>query len=252
MKYRFSQFALSLLVVASLSQAQGQDRNQPPSKPLDVYLLIGQSNMAGRAPFDADEAKPLKDTYLLNDKGQWEPATNPLNRHSSIRKDLKMQKLSPGYTFAQTMLAGKTGNSIGLVVNAKGGSKIDEWAKGTKFYTEALRRTREAQKNGTLRGILWHQGESDDRKPDGYLEKLEKLITDLRKDLGIQDLPFVAGQVKDVPKINQQIAELPETVKHTAYVSSEGLTTSDRWHFDAKSMKELGKRYAEAMLKLQD
>lgn len=47
------------------------------------------------------------------------------------------------------------------------------------------------------------------------------------------------------------IAKLPGEVDHTGYVKSEGLTCTDRWHFDTKSQIELGQRYAEQMLKLQ-
>jgi len=216
----------------------------------DVYLLIGQSNMAGRAPIGEQEAKPMEGVFLLNDKDEWEVASNPLNRYSTIRKGLGMQKLNPGYSFALAMQKEAKGRTIGLVVNAKGGTRIEQWEKGTKFYTEAVRRAKEAQKGGTLKGILWHQGESNQGNPEGYADKLAKLVADLRADLGIKDLPFVAGQVNDVPKVNEEIAKLPGLVEHTAYVSSEGLKCMDRWHFDEPSMKELGSRYAAAMLKL--
>ena len=227
--------------------------DEPPAKKEDlhVYLLIGQSNMAGRAPFTEEEAKPIKNVFLLNGEDKWEPAKNPLNIYSTIRKGLGMQKLNPGYSFAHAMLGGDKEVSLGLVVNAKGGTRIEQWGKGTKFYAEAVRRAKEAQKSGTLTGILWHQGESNAGNPEGYLEKLAALVADLRKDLAAPDLPFVAGQVRDVPAINEQIARLPETVPMTAFVSSEGLTATDRWHFDAASQKLLGERYAEKMKVLQ-
>jgi len=217
---------------------------------LHVYLLIGQSNMAGRAPFDEKEAVAIPKCYLLNDTNQWEYAKNPLNRYSTIRKGLHMQKMNPGYTFAKTMLTNNINVSIGLVVNAMGGTKIQQWARGTQFYDEAVRRTKIAQKTGVLKGVLWHQGESN-QTDEQYLEKLQKLVKDLRADLGIADLPFVVGQVNDVELINTQVAQLPEIVPNTGCASSEGLTAMDRWHFDAPSMRLLGKRYAEQMIKIQ-
>lgn len=226
---------------------------EPPT-PKDehhVYLLIGQSNMAGRAKMDEADTKPIPGAFLLNDKDQWEPATNPLNRHSTIRKGLGMQKLGPGSSFGAAMAKEDEDVTIGLVVNAKGGSAIGQWKKGTRFYKEAVRRAKAAQDSGTLKGIVWHQGESDAKAPETYLDSLSQLITDLRKDLGIDDLPFVAGQVKDLPAINEQIAKLPEEVEHTAFIPSEGLKTTDRWHFDAASVRLMGERYAEAMLQLQ-
>ena len=215
-----------------------------------VYLLIGQSNMAGRAPFTKEEAGEIERGFLLDSEDQWEPAKNPLNRHSTIRKGLGMQKMNPGFMFAKAILEKDQDITLGLVVNAKGGSSIRQWVKGGRFYGEAIRRTRSAQKTGTLKGILWHQGESDKDDAD-YLPKLRTLIGNLRKDLGQPKLPFVAGQIKDVPLINDQLVELPATVPDTATASSLGLTTMDRWHFDAASMRELGTRFANAMDELQ-
>ena len=136
-----------------------------PRGKLHIYLLIGQSNMAGRAPFTKEESGVVQRTYLLNGEDEWELAKNPFNRYSTIRKELGMQKLNPGYTFAKTMLATAKGISIGLVVNAKGGTSIKAWSAGSKFYMEALRRTKIARRTGVLKGILWHQGESDSGNP---------------------------------------------------------------------------------------
>ncbi|MBT8044211.1 MAG: sialate O-acetylesterase [Verrucomicrobiae bacterium] len=251
MKFHRFCFVLYSILMATQLFAVAQPDGPVVDKSLHVYLLIGQSNMAGRAPFSAEEAKPIKNCYLLNAKDLWEEATNPLNRYSTIRKGLQMQKLNPGYGFAQTMLDQRPGISIGLVVNAKGGTKIGQWKKGTKFYQEAVRRAKEAQKHGKLKGILWHQGESDNGKPEGYLDAMKQLVANLRKDLGVKDLPIVVGQVREGSAINEILASVPKKIPHTACVSSKGLKTMDRWHFDARSMKELGKRYAEAMLKLQ-
>ncbi len=217
---------------------------------LHLYLLIGQSNMAGRAPLTDGELGTIERCYLLNGEDKWEAAKNPLNRYSTIRKGLGMQKLNPGYSFAQAMLKADKDASLGLIVNAKGGSNIGQWARGTHFYKEALRRTAIARKTGTLKGILWHQGESDSKNPDQYLKKLKTLIENLRSDLDLPNLPFIAGQVNDAKEINDQIAKLPETVPFTGFTSSQGLTVMDRWHFDAKSMKLLGKRYADEILKI--
>jgi hypothetical protein len=225
---------------------------QGPKGKLHVYLLIGQSNMAGRAPFTKEEAAPIERCYLLNGKDEWEPAKNPLNLYSTIRKQANMQKLNPGYGFSKAMLAKNPDIAVGLVVNAKGGTTIEQWEKGGKFYNEAVRRAKAAEKTGTLMGILWHQGESNSGgKSDGYSGKLKALVEGLRKDLDSPRLPFIAGQVNKVPEINEQIAKLPDMVPFTGFVGSEGLKTMDRWHFDAKSMKVLGERYAEKMLEVQ-
>jgi len=241
---------LTLSLVGLGSKSSAQDTYSGPKFDLHIYLLIGQSNMAGRAKYTEKDAAPIDRCYLLNGTDQWESAKNPLNRYSTIRKGINMQKLNPGYSFAKTMLKEQRKISIGLVVNAKGGTKIEQWGKGTKFYKDAIRRTKEAQKSGTLKGILWHQGESNHKTPEDYLLKLQALVENLRADLDSPDLPFVAGQVLEVPAINEQIAKLPSKVPATGFVSSEGLKGQDRWHFDTASMMELGERYAKAMLKI--
>ncbi|PXA03041.1 sialate O-acetylesterase [Coraliomargarita sinensis] len=244
---------LSLSLLSGLLGFASADQESARHKEaFHVYLLIGQSNMAGRAAFSEEEAKPLEKVYLLNAGDNWEPARNPLNRYSTIRKGLGMQKLNPGYSFSQAIAAKNQSNRIGLVVNAKGGTKIEQWAKGTRFYKEAVRRALIATETGTLKGILWHQGESNHGKPHGYAEKLAQLVEDLREDLGNDELPFVAGQIIGPSPINQEIARLPELCPHTAVASSESLETYDRWHFDTESVKELGRRYAEAMQTLTE
>ncbi|NQV29764.1 MAG: sialate O-acetylesterase, partial [Candidatus Marinimicrobia bacterium] len=140
----------------------------------------------------------------------------------------------------------------GLVVNARGGSEIEEWAQGSKFYQDALRRVSEAQKTGVLKGILWHQGEANVENPDKYIDKLTKLVTQFRQDLDMPELPFIAGQIDGVHPINEQTAMLPDRLPFTGFVSSEGLTIFEEWHFDAASVRLMGKRYAEEMLKIQN
>lgn len=236
-----------------LAEITGHDAGSRGHRNLHIYLLIGQSNMAGRARIPDDLADPIPRTLLLNAEDRWEQARNPLNRHSTIRKELNMQRLGPGHSFALEMTAHDPEATIGLIVNARGGSRIEEWAKGTDFYDEALRRVRAALDTGELRGILWHQGESNDGDAE-YLTKLQKLIEDLRADLDMPELPFVAGQVREsLPKndtVNALIAGLPEAVPFTAVAGSEGLTTFDQPHFDTESVVTLGRRYAEAMINL--
>jgi hypothetical protein len=222
---------------------------------LHIYVLIGQSNMAGRAKITDDVAGVIDRCYLLNDRNEWVPAKNPLNLYSTIRKGEGMQKLGPGYRFALAMLEAHPDIKIGLVVNARGGSKIEQWlGDDSKYYRDVLKRTVAAQKTGTLKGVLWHQGESNRGKPEGYLEKLQALVTALREDFDDPALPFVAGQIHTDARfkpINDQIAKLPAAVEGTGVVLSEGLTTYDGTHFDTSSQIELGQRYAKRMLAVQ-
>ena len=110
--------------------------------------------------------------------------------------------------------------------------------------------------SGVLKGILWHQGESDSSDAQ-YLEKLTDLIANLRADLGSPELPFVAGQVLYDPEtrahtkqINEILAALPNAVPFAGCVMSDGLTSFDNVHFDTRSAMLLGERYADEMLRI--
>ena len=118
---------------------------------------------------------------------------------------------------------------------------------------------------GTLKGVLWHQGESDtvqQAKTDVYEKKLVRLIKDVRGDLGEPQLPFIVGNLAEfygtgkahnapdrvarINKIKGVLRSLPEKVPHTGFVASTGCTSPDHHmvHFDRKSYITLGKRYA--------
>jgi len=219
----------------------------------DNYLLIGQSNMEGRAPIESADQVLLPGVELLNSHDRWEPAAHPLNRYSTVLKDLQRQRLSPGWAFARAMTETRPGRRVGLIVNARGGSSIDEWAAGARCYEEAVRRARAAAGSGTLQAVLWLQGEYNAPSPEGYLDKLRDLIERLRRDLRSPRLIFVAGQIKPEEStrcINEQITALPGVMPRTAVARSTGLTVFDTWHFDGASTRELGRRFAEAVLSL--
>jgi hypothetical protein len=225
-------------------------------KDMEIFLLIGQSNMAGRAEIGETDKETIENVFLYTGipGRKWEKAANPLNKYSTVRKELEMQKLSLGYTFAKSMASFMPGKKLGLVVNARGGTSIEEWMPGKELYNEALIQAREASRYGNLRGVVWHQGESDVSRADTYLEKIAVMINAFRQDLNIPNLPFVAGQVSEErPErvgFNNMILQLPEAVPCTGVVTAEGTSTFDQTHFDTDSQRKLGGRYAESMLKL--
>ncbi len=246
-------FLVSCLIglVAPLLYGQQPETSIKPPENLHLYLLIGGENMAGRAGIP-DDAKDIIDRcYLLNDKNEWEPARNPLNRNSAASKDAALMGLGPGYAFARKMLEDHKDISIGLIVNTNDGSAIEDWLGKSEIYWAARKRAKVAMRQGTLKGVLWHHGEVAGKTPEAYLENLNSLISNLRSDLCETTLPFVAGQIHKGPEINAQIAKLPEATHATAFVSSEGLTVTDGTHFDTKSQLLLGERYAEQMTRLQ-
>lgn len=255
-------YLLSFLLLQSLFAFAGNVKENVPSS-FDLYVCIGQSNMAGRATLTPEVMDTLQNVYLLNDKGNFEPAVNPLNRYSTVRKDLSMQRLGPAYGFAKEM-ARQTKRPVGLVVNARGGPSINSWLKGSKdgYYEEALSRVRIAMKQGgVLKAILWHQGEADCSNPEAYKQKLISLVKDLREDLGMPNLPVIVGQISQwnwtkreagtVP-FNQMIKKVSSFIPYSDWVSSKGLgwyKDEKDPHFNTEAQLLLGKRYAKKVLK---
>lgn len=227
-------------------------------KDIDVYLLIGQSNMAGRAELSEVDREAIKGTFLLNSDNDWEVAKNPLNQFSTIRKNLEMQRMGPGYGFATAMRTLDPDQTIGLVVNAKGGTSLAEWQPGLDFFSDAVTRTKIAlnAKGATLKGILWHQGEADVSN-ENYLKELSALVAELRRELDVGMVPFVAGQLfapDNQPAriaFNKRLTAIQQFIPNSSYVSSKALTATDKAHFDSASMRLLGLRYAERMKTLQ-
>jgi len=233
------------LILVAMLLVQLADAEERPDR---VILLIGQSNMAGRAPLEDGDEKPIEGVLLLDGEGKWIAASNPLNRFATDRKNLSMQRIGPGFGFAGHLAEQLKDEKIGLIVNARGGSSINLWKPGETLYDHTLARLEAAGIN-KVDAVIWHQGESDAEDPE-YLDKLVMLVSNLRRDVGTPEMPFVAGEVfKDVP-VNERMRGLPGKVKRTAVVSAKTLKVFDGVHFDRESQLILGRRYAEALLKM--
>ncbi len=221
--------------------------------PDDVVLLVGQSNMAGRAAIEDEDRGAIEGALLWNSgEGKWEAAEAPLNRHSKHRKEPGMQRLNPGVGFAKAYLKANPGRTLGIVCSARGGTAIGEWERGKPLFEASVEAAHGAlAKGGKLVGILWHQGESDSGKAAGYPAKLSELVAGYRAEFEDGNLPFVFGEIgrwsKDYAAFNRMIVEQPKAIARTACVSAEGLTAFDSAHFDSRSQRELGRRYAEAL-----
>jgi hypothetical protein len=236
---------------ASVSQKQKVDTN------FHVYLLIGQSNMAGRAPLDAESKKINPRILMLDSLNKWVAATDPVHFDKP-----SVAGVGPAISFGSSMLEGDKNIKIGLIPCALGGSPIKVWEPNAVYlkvyhpYDDAVQRARIAMQEGVLKGILWHQGESDNDSVHAplYISKLKTLIDQLRSDLKQPNLPFIAGEIGHFNKvnfINGVIDQLPQCVSNTAVVSAKELTDKgDHLHFNTPSARILGKRYADAMKQL--
>ena len=229
--------------------------------PREIFLLIGQSNMAGRGVVEEQDKLPIPRVWMLNKEMEWVPAVDPVHFDKPAIAGVGLAR-----SFGKTLAAVNPGAEIGLVPAAFGGTSLQEWTPGGKLYEDAVRRAKFAMKSGRLRGILWHQGEADSGKKElaaTYHERFAVMITKMRADLGEPSVPVVVGElgrfVSGGPEarypfamlVNEQLATLPLTVPHAAFVTSEGLTSNpDHLHFDARSQREFGRRYAMAFMQL--
>jgi hypothetical protein len=223
---------------------------------MKIFLLIGQSNMAGRGAVEAEDKTPHPRVFVLNKELAWVPAVDPLHFDKPERIGTGL-----GKTFGAVIADAQPGATIGLVPAAFGGSALDEWKPGSPHYVNAVARAKEALKRGQLAGILWHQGESD-RAPDKaatYTDRFVKFIARLRADLGAENVPVIVGEIgrfcPNERPVNDAIRRLPDIVPHCALVSAEGLAgrpeEPEVLHFESPGFRELGRRYAKAWLELQ-
>ncbi len=248
---------LALLAGAAQSPVPAEARQ------FHLFLLAGQSNMAGRGQVGAQDRVPHPRVLMLDRARSWVPAVDPMHF------DKPVAGVGLGRTFARRIAEELPDVTIGLVPAAVGGSPIDSWQPGAYYeptkshpWDDAIARARAAMSRGTLRAILWHQGESDATAAlaPAYEAKLEALVERFRSTLGQPDLPFIVGGLGRFAEspwdehrttIDAVHRRLPARVPHTAYVSSDGLTHGgDRLHFDSGSLRTFGERYARAYREL--
>ncbi len=251
--------ALTAGVVVAPSYGQGAIVPSDPSR-FHLFLLAGQSNMAGRGKIDQESRRAHERVLTLDKSGEWVAAVDPLHFDKP-----KIVGVGLGKTFAEDYADRYPEVTVGLIPCAVGGSPIDAWRPGghhrstnTHPYDDAIARVKLAMKSGVLKGILWHQGESD-AKPAlaaEYEQNLHALIARFRDQLNSPSVPFIAGQMGKFPerpwdedrkRVDAVHQRLPSSVAATGFVVSDGLShKGDFAHFDTSSYRTLGHRYFEA------
>ncbi|KAJ1270023.1 hypothetical protein BS78_06G022800 [Paspalum vaginatum] len=230
-----------------------------------IFVLSGQSNMAGRGGVHhrrwdgvvPPECAPDPSILRLSAALQWEEAREPL--HADI-DTAKTCGVGPGMAFARAALPsvqeGNPGVGVGLVPCAVGGTAIREWARGEELYEQMVRRARAAAGYGEIEAVLWYQGESDaesDAATAAYRENVERLIANVRADLGMPQLPFIqvalaSGNKRNIEKIRS--AQFSVNLPNVVTVDAMGLALNeDNLHLTTMSQVTLGKMLAEACIK---
>lgn len=274
MKIKSVRFLLAGILFLS-SAAFSQDKN------FYIFLSFGQSNMEGNAKAEAQDStvdnrfqvlEAVDCPNLGREKGKWYTAVPPLCRCRT--------GLTPADYFGRTLVANLPENiRVGVINVSIGGCKIElfdkdnyqsyvstapSWMIGMikeydgNPYARLVEMAKLAQKDGVIKGILLHQGESN--TGDSTWPRKVKLVYDnLLKDLKLKakKVPLLAGELVDAEQggacasMNKIIATLPQTIPGAHVISSEGCTQrGDKLHFTAAGYRKLGERYGVEMLSL--
>lgn len=260
----------------SVAKAFAQDPN------FYIFLCFGQSNMEGHAIIQAQDTVNVDPRFkvmetldcdkLGRSKGKWYTAVPPLCRCGT--------GLTPADYFGRTMVANLPKKiKVGIINVAIGGCKIELFDKDNyqsyvstapswmidmikqydgNPYGRLVEMAKLAQKEGVIKGILLHQGESNVN--DTLWTKKVKLVYDnLMKDLKIKPkkVPLLAGELVNADQkgacasMNTLIATLPQTIPNSYVIPSSGCPSApDHLHFTAEGYRMIGKRYAERMLSI--
>lgn len=265
-----------LIIILFNLQVKAQDPN------FYIFLCFGQSNMEGNAAIENVDKTGIDSrfqvmeavncTNLNRTMGKWYTAVPPLCRCYT--------GLTPADYFGRTMVANLPANiKIGVINVAVGGTRIElfdkdtytsylstapDWLKntaaeyGSNPYARLIDMAKLAQKDGVIKGILLHQGESNGGDAD-WTKKVQKIYNDMITDLGLDatKTPLLAGEMVNADQggscagFNATIAQLPGKIPNCYVISSAGCTdAADNLHFNAAGYRELGKRYAQKMLTL--
>ena len=278
MKLKNSRLRIFFLTVILLLNLQGFSQN--PN--FYIYLCFGQSNMEGQGTIEAQDRtvnsrfkvmEAVSCTNLGRTKGKWYTAVPPLCRCWS--------KLSPADYFGRTMIENLPDSiTVGVINVSVAGCKIElfdkdnyqkytstiteDWLKNIiaeyngNPYNELVELAKLAQKDGVIKGILLHQGESNTGDSQ-WPTKVKNIYNNLVTDLGLNpdSIPLLAGEVVHADQggvcasMNIIIARLPQTLPNSYVISSSKCTdATDNIHFNSAGYREIGKRYARKMLSL--
>lgn len=224
------------------------------------FLLIGQSNMAGRGFFA--EVPPIDNSRIkVLRNGRWQNMYVPVNNDRPFS----------GYCLAESfadVYAKKHNVDVGLIPCADGGTCLDQWKVGGLLFDHALYQAELASRTSTIAGVLWHQGESDceEHLHPLYEKKCTEILNAFREKLGLYDVPFLVGGLGDflmnqtsIPAaaknyqyVNRALKSIAQNNDMTGFVCAEGLGSNpDNLHFSAAALREFGIRYYEEFRKLE-
>ncbi|MCE5345511.1 MAG: sialate O-acetylesterase [Bacteroidales bacterium] len=233
--------------------------NIPDKENLWVFILAGQSNMAGRGLVEPQDTIPSERILTINKNGEIIVAKEPLHFNEP-----SMAGLDCGLSFGKSMIRQLPDSiSILLIPVAVGGSSISQWTGDSIFRkVQLLTNFREkvmlGQRYGLIKGILWHQGENDANQIDIplYKNRLTALFGKFREISGNKNLPILIGELgsysennENWKKINEQIRLYSSTDNNTIIISTTDLKEKgDKVHFNSEGQRMMGQRFADGYI----
>jgi hypothetical protein len=222
---------------------------------ISSFLLVGQSNMAGRGYLkDVRQIYDEQIKVLVN--GRWQTMTEPMNF------DRPTAGIGLAASFAGAWRLANDRAQIGLIPCADGGSSLDDWAVGGALFEHAVSQARFAQRVSVVSGILWHQGENDSfaGRSAAYYDKLTTIVNAFRAELDAWNIPFILGGLGDFlgggrygkyfteyNEVNHALQKYALETPNAYFVTSAGLTANDDGlHFNAVSLRKFGVRYYQS------
>lgn len=225
-----------------------------------VFIMAGQSNMAGRGIVEPEDTVTDKRILSINKDGQVIIAKEPLHFYEPERTGLDC-----GLSFAKTLVK-KLPDSISILMipTAVGGSSIIQWLndsvyRNVKLFSNFLEKLEIGKQTGIIKGILWHQGESDanEKNIPLYKQRLGLLFSKFRTAVGNNALPVLMGELgsfsgdnENFSLINKAIYEYAAEDKNSKVISTKDLKDKgDHLHFNSKGQRTMGRRFAKEFLK---
>ncbi len=238
--------------------------NLPNPDSLYVFIMAGQSNMAGRGLVEPQDTLPNKRILTIDKSMKWVYAKEPLHFYEP-----SLTGLDCGMSFAKKLLDSiPEGISIAVIPCAVGGSSIEQWINNETFRGVTLLdnfkdKVDFAKDYGIIKGIIWHQGESNAKSEliPKYSQRLDSLIERFRFLVNNDTLPIVLGELGSYSQpiekqmrwdsINTLIQNIALKDKNIDLVKTGDLKhKGDKVHFDSESQRILGERYAKKYLEI--
>ncbi len=227
----------------------------PEKENLWVFILAGQSNMAGRGLVEPQDTIPSQRVLALDANGSIIVAKEPLHFYEP-----SLTGLDCGLSFGKTLIKSLPDSvSVLIIPTAVGGSSISQWLgdslhRDVRLLSNFREKVALGSNYGIIKGLLWHQGESD-ANPDAiplYGERLSELISIFRDICQDSSLPVLLGELGSFSNnrdnwelINHIIHQYAETDSRSAVISTSDLKDKgDRVHFDSNGQRVMGERFA--------